>query len=291
MMKPATKFLIAALFIVLALPGTALALDLITITKEVSRVVDENTPAVMKEKVSDTTTVAEKVAGVTARLSSSSKQPNKEVFCSTLSETKEKLNGAVASKEEAVVRYVDGLGQNLEDERNSRDAKLEEARSEADQLRSEGYARLMDRADGDDEEDAVADYQKRVEEAIDDRRDAIDAAIIEFRKGVDALVAKRKTTMYSARDAFKTSVALTTKRLETDCANGIATATLLSDFKTSLASARTKLAIDKKAVESMQEEVKKLADTRKTSVAAAVKTFQAELALANAELKQAFEVE
>lgn len=219
------------------------------------------------------------------------KLPNTEAFCSALSDTKAKLETKVAEKEAVVTTYLDTLPEELENERNGRDAKLEEARSEADQLRSESYARLMGRADGDNEEDAVEDYQKRVEEAVDDRRDAIDAAIVEFRTGTDALIVKRKAAMQSARDAFKTSVAAALAKLETDCTNGVPTATILSDFKTSLESARAKLASDKKAALAMQGEMKKLVDTRKTSVAAASKTFQAELAAANAELKQAFEEE
>lgn len=217
------------------------------------------------------------------------KLPNTEAFCAALTDTKSKLEAKVAEKESAVTSYLDTLPEELENERNGRDAKLEEARSEADQLRGEGYARLIDRADGDNEEDAVEDYQKRVEEAVDDRREAIDAAIVEFRTGTDALIAKRKSAMQSARNAFKGSVTDALTKVETDCANGVPTATILSDFKASLESARTTLANDKKAAESMQGEMKKLVDARTKSVAAALKTFQAELAAANADLEKAFE--
>ncbi len=219
------------------------------------------------------------------------KLPNTDTFCSALAVTKSKLETRVTEKESAVNAYLDTLSDNLENERNGRDAKLEEARSEADQLRSEGYAQLMDRADGDNESDAVEDYQKRVEEAIDDRRDAIDAAVLEFRTETDTLIAKRKSAMQTARDNFKASVGAAVAKLETDCTNGVATATILSNFKESLMSARTKLASDKKAAESMQGEIRKLVETRKTRVALAVKTFQAELLAANTELQQAFEEE
>lgn len=251
-------------------------------------------PAVVSAAPLDlVTTFAQSVEPKVAELKSKYplKLPNTEAFCSVLADTKAKLETKVAEKEAAVTTYLDTLPEELENERNGRDAKLEEARSEADQLRSEGYARLMDRADGDNEEEAVEDYQKRVEEAVDDRRDRIDAAIVEFRTGTDALIVKRKSAMQSARDAFKTSVATALAKLETDCTNGVPTATILSSFKASLENAQAKLASDKKAALSMQGEMKKLADTRKASVEAAVKAFQAELALANAELKQAFEEE
>ena len=121
------------------------------------------------------------------------------------------------------------------------------------------------------------------------RAGEIDAAIFEFRTGTDALIVKRKSAMQLARDAFKTSVTTALTKVETDCANGVPTATILSSFKTSLESTRTTLANDKKAAESMRGDMKKMADTRKASVAAALKTFQAELLAANAELEKAFE--
>ncbi len=268
-MKPATSALILSVGL-FALPAFVLAapLDLVTTTVQS-----------LQPKVSE------------LKLKYPVKLPNTEAFCSALADTKSKLETKVAEKEAAVATYLDTLPEDLENERNGRDAKLEEARSEADQLRGEGYARLMDRADGDNEEDAVEDYQERVEEAVDDRREAIDAAIAEFRTGTDALIEKRRNAMQSSRDAFKASVAAALATLETDCTSGAPTATILSNFKGSLESARTKLANDKKAAESMQGEMKKLIETRKTSIAAAVKAFQAELALANAELKQAFEEE
>ena len=217
------------------------------------------------------------------------KLPNTEAFCSAFAETKSQIESRLAEKESAVAAYLDALPEDLENGRNERDAKLEEARSEADQLRGEWYTRLALRADGDNEEDAVEDYQERVEEAVDDRRAAIDAAILDFRTETDALVTKRKAAMQSARDTFRSSVAAAVARLETGCADGLSTATLLSNFKGDLAAARTKLANDKKAAEGLQEEMKKLVEVRKSRVATALKAFQAELALANAELKQAFE--
>lgn len=267
MMKPATSALLLSIgiFVVPAIVSAA-PLDLVTTFAQ---------------------SVQPKVAELTLKYPV--KLPNTEAFCSALADTKAKLETKVVEKEAAVTTYLDTLPEELENERNGRDAKLEEARSEADQLRSEGYAKLMDRADGDNEKDAVEDYQKRVEEAVDDRRDAIDRAIVEFRTGTDALIVKRKGAMQSARDTFKASFTAAVAKVETDCTNGVATATILSNFKASLENAQAKLASDKKAAESMQGEMKKLAETRKTSVAAAVKTFQAELAAANAELKQAFE--
>lgn len=216
------------------------------------------------------------------------KLPNTEAFCAAAAETKTKLETKLAEQDASVFTYLNTLPETLENGRNERDAKLEEARSEADQLRGEWYTRLALRADGDDEEDAVEDYQKRVEEAVDDRRESVDAAILEFRTGTDALIAKRKAAMSAARDTFKSSVAAAVADLETGCANGVPTATLLSGFKADLAAARAKLAGDKKAAEAQQGEMRKLAEARKSKVAEAVKAFQAELALANAELKQAF---
>lgn len=266
-MKPAIRpFFLSIVFF--ALPATVSAAPLDLVTTPVQSVVPKAVELTLKYPV---------------------KLPNTEAFCSAFADTKSKLETKVAEKETAVATYLDTLPEELENGRNERDAKLEEVRSEADQLRGEGYARLMDRADGDNEEDAVEDYQERVEEAVDDRREVINGAIIEFRSGTDALIAKRKSAMQSARDTFRTSVTAALAKFETDCTNGVATSIILSNFKTSLENARTKLASDRKAAESMRGEMEKLIAKRKASIATAVKSFQAELAAANAELRQAFE--
>ena len=266
MMKPVTSAAFVALvwFTIPALVS-AMPLDLVT-----RKLPNEN-----------------QVAALADKLPQAAKTPNTEAFCAALADTKSKLNAAVELKEGAVAEYLAALPEDLENGRNGRDAKLEEARSEADQLRSEWYARLKDRAEGDDEEDAVVRYQKRVEEAVDDRRDAIDAAIAEFRTSTDALVVGRTTGITSARDAFTAAVAAAAEKLETDCLNGVATVTVVKSFKTSLAAARTKLIADKQAAQSVQEAMQALSLARKKSIAAAVSAFQTELAAANAELRAA----
>jgi hypothetical protein len=264
-MRPNTNIFLLIL-LALFLPGTVTAAPLELVTRNLQDL--KVTPVV--------------------KLSYPVKLPNTEAFCAALGETKKQLSEGVAAKEKRVSEYIDGLAQQLEDERNGRDAKLEEARSEADQKRSEWYARLEDRAKGDDQKDAVVKYKQRVEEAVDDRRDAVDAAIAEFRKSVDELAVKRSTSMQTARDTFRASTEAAAKKLETDCANGVATDVVVKDFKASLKAGREKLAADKKAVATLESEIKILAEVRKKSIAAAVTTFQAELQAANEDLQASF---
>lgn len=264
-MRPATSFFFFA-FLALAVPGTvfALPLDLVKNLQDL------------------------KVSSQAVKLADSLKSANTEAFCSVLDETKKTLETAVGNKEEAVSEYVKGVGQNLDDERNARDAKLGEARSVADQERSEWYAALDNRAESDDQKAAVMKYRQRVEEAVDDRRAAVDSAIFAFRKAIDALVQKRSIAMESASEGFKASVETATEELEKECQVGIATASLVKDFKSALKAGRDKLAADKKAALALQTETKALADIRKKSIAAAVAAFQSEMIQANKDLETAF---
>ncbi|MFZ1626979.1 MAG: hypothetical protein WAT81_04210, partial [Candidatus Moraniibacteriota bacterium] len=211
-----------------------------------------------------------------------------EAFCSVLGATQAKLSEAVETREKSVSDYVATLPERLEDKRNGRDAKREEARSEADQVRSEWYARLEKQADGDDEEESVTKYQKTVEEAIDDRRDAVDGAIAAFRKDVDALAAKRSAGIQSTRDTFQTAVETAVEKLAADCGRGVKTEALIRNFKTALAAARNRLALDKKAATALETEVKASAEVRRKSISAAEDTFRSELKQANEKLQQDF---
>lgn len=216
------------------------------------------------------------------------KRSNTEAFCSKLAETRSILEAKVREREEAVITYLDTLTEELENERNGRDAKLEEARSEADQKRGEWYGRLAARADGKNEIAAVEEYQQRMEEAVDDRRDAIDMAVLKLRTGADTLITQRKRAIQSARETFTASVTTAFGRVETDCASGVATTPILSNLTARLGNARTKLTLDKQAAETLRKEMRKLADVHESSVAAAVKVFQTELAIAKVDLQQAF---
>lgn len=222
------------------------------------------------------------------QLKPSAKLPNAEAFCSAFPDTKAKLEAKVSAKEAAVTRYLDALPEVRENERNGRDAKIDEARSAADQRRSEWYARLADRADDKNEKGVVQKYQNQVEEAIENRRDAIDAAVLEFRTGADQLTMKRRVAMQEARDAFQTSVSVALGTLEINCQKGVRTEVIRSDFKASLERAKSNLTKDKKSIELMQGEMKKLESQHRASVAKALQTFGAEFTLANAALKQTF---
>jgi FAD/FMN-containing dehydrogenase len=245
-------------------------------------------PAVVSAVPVGLVTTTDQLQTADLKLKSSTLPPNMEAFCTAFTNAKARLKTEIVEKEAAVTTYLDTLPEDLGNERNGRDAKLEEARSEADQLRSEEYVRLLARADGDKEQAAVKDYQQQVEDAVEARRDAIDAAIVKFRTGVDGLIAKRKKTMQSARDAFAFAVNAALVKLETDCAQNVATVTIRSDFEASLQRARTKLTGDRQVTESMQGTLKSLADTQKVSVAVATEVFQIELTAAKGELKQAF---
>lgn len=264
-MRPNTNIFLLA-WLVLLLPGTVSAAPLELVTKNLPDL--KVTPVV--------------------KLSYPVKLPNTEAFCAALGETKNQLSEGVAAKEKRVSEYFDGLSQQLEDERNGRDAKLEAARSEADQARSLGYARLEDRVKGDNQKDAVVKYKQTVEEAVDDRRDAVDAAIAEFRKSVDELAVNRSTSMQTARDMFQASAEAAAKKLEVDCANGVATDVVVKDFKVSLKAGREKLATDKKAVATLESDIQRLSEIRKKSVAAAVTKFRAVLQAANEDVRASF---
>lgn len=265
MMKPVTSLLIFSL-LMLAFPSATFAMPLDLVTKNFQNI----------------------KATAVAKLPEALKSVDAAALCSAFDATKKKLSETAAAKEKNVTEYIEGLAGKEEDKRNSRDAKLEEARSEADQTRSLGYAKLMERAKNDDQKDAVKKYQNTIEESIDDRRDSVDAAIAEFRKGMDALVAKRQASMRTTRDAFTASVQAATKKLEADCAAGVTKEVLMDDFKAALKTGRDKLATDRKAAATLQAEIKALSEAKQKSIALAVTTFQAELKQAGDDLQAAF---
>ncbi|MEK9151151.1 MAG: hypothetical protein AAB547_00800 [Patescibacteria group bacterium] len=211
-----------------------------------------------------------------------------EAFCNRFTENAEKIASNLAERRGKFEDRRENRANTLETRRDGREAKLDGNRTEADERRSAMYARLEARATTDAQKAAVAEFKKTVEEAVDTRRDAVDAAIAEFRKGVDAAIAGRKDDMESAVSQFQSEVVAALGKAKSDCADGANPETVKTNFRNSLAAARTALQNDRKDADKVGEQVKKLAETRRIAVRKALDDFRSAVEAARVELKKAF---
>jgi hypothetical protein len=263
MMKRNTSTLFLSVMLVGLLPATVLAapLDLITTALEIKQPII-NLPVQLK-------------------------LPNTEAFCAGFSETKKKLSAAAAGEQDRLDGYLAAVDEETETRRNARDAKLGEARSVADQKRSDWYARLLDQAETDAEEEAAEEFQEDLEDAVERRRNAFDTATQNFRVSVDALRSERQAALEKARDAFQKAIAGAFENVDEDCARGQSTATLIRNFRESLTTARAEL---EKALPpgALKTKHRAFAATFSTAVKNANARFQEEKSAALAELEEAF---
>ena len=211
-----------------------------------------------------------------------------EAFCSRFTQQAERITDNLAEHRSKFEERKENRVNRLETHRDGREAKLDENRSGADERRNAMYARLEARATTDAEKAAVATFKKTVEDAVDVRRDAVDAAIADFRKGVDAAIAGRKDDMDSAVSKFKSAVEAALAKAKSDCEGGADPETVRTNFKNSLQAARKILIADRQAADKVGEQVKKLAETRRIAVKAALDAFKATVEVARAELKEVF---
>lgn len=216
------------------------------------------------------------------------KEQRQELFCSRFVENARKISGNLTERRSQLKERKDNRGNMVETRRNEREMKLQGNRSDADERRTAMYEKLSKRAKTDEQQAALAVFKKTVEEAVETRRDAVDLAISEFRRGVDQAVAGRKDDMETAGERFKTAVEANLDQAQKGCENGTDQATIRTDFKSGLQSARAALANDRKASDKVGEQVKALAEIRRGAVKKALDEFKATLASARAELKKAF---
>ena len=210
-------------------------------------------------------------------------------LCTTMVERNEKLSQRLGDAQKTIMSRKATRRNVFDENRDERDATLETNRNERDMKREEMYAKLLERA-GDDtkKQAAVAAFKAAVETAVANRKQAVDAAIEAFRTGVDAAIGSKKTTVDSSLATFKTAVDAAFATAKSGCESGTDPATVRETLQASLKAARASMGSERKDADTVGEQVRSLAEAKKTSFATALSEFKLAMEQARADLKAAF---
>ena len=210
------------------------------------------------------------------------------LFCNTVVESAGRIATTLSERKTKLEARREGRAGTIDENRDNRDGKLADTRSDADEHRNALYATLERNADSDAKKAAVAAFKKTVETAIDTRRDALDVAIKTFRTGVDTAIAGRKDDMESAANRFTTAVNAAVDQAKQSCAEGTAPESVRTTFRSALKAARQSLQEDQKTAEKLKAKIQVLADARKAAFTKAISDFKTTLEAAKADMKKAF---
>lgn len=209
-------------------------------------------------------------------------------ICNKLTTASTTIVGRMTTKEGKITKRQDTRLANLKTKRDERKTKLEEHRVYWDNIRTKKYAELMNKATTDEQKQAVTTFQNIVEAAVKTRREDIDAAITQFQKDVNNLVSARQTAVDQAVEKYKNSVQTALSQAQSDCAAGADPATVRTELKTSLETARTTLQTNRINIDKVSDGIETAITTRKAAVQAAWATFKTTLNEAKEKLKKSF---
>lgn len=211
---------------------------------------------------------------------------NKESICSKIEDWANKIDQNISDKEIRIQEKRTERNQIMDNRREERDAKLIEIRNKWEANRAEQYAKLLEKAQDNEQRQAVIEFKQDVEAAIAARKAAVDKAISDFRDSLDQVIAGRKTAIDAAKATYRNAYQVAVQKGVTDCAAGVDANQVRTTLRAALRAGREEYNEDRQAVEKM--DVKALVEIRQEAFEKALEDFKTAMQEAREELKAAF---
>jgi hypothetical protein len=215
------------------------------------------------------------------------RQENRQdAFCERFSERAAQAATAADTIQASIDKRQDGREARLNESRAKRNEALDDARSEADQRRSEMYQNLENAAVTDEQKAAVKRFKETVEAAIQTRRSTVDASIASFRSDVDGITSRRNAL--AAVSAFQSAVQTASASAKNACANGTDALTVRATFRSAIQAARQGLVSERNKTTEAGTQMDAAIAKRRAAIVSAVEAFRYQLDQARIELQAAF---
>ena len=210
-------------------------------------------------------------------------------FCERLSDFSSRVDQRIISRDAKLGEKRDEIAGRIEERRSERDGRLEEKRGKWDENRAEHFAKLEEKAQTDEQKQAVLVFVKAIEEAIKARRLAIDKAIEDFRRAVEEAKAARKTAVDGAVSNYKNAVKTAFEKAKTDCGQeGVDTETIRENLRIDLKTARENFIKERQEIEKLKTQMEGLIIAKREAIKKAIDEFKTALDQAKEDLKAAF---
>ena len=209
-------------------------------------------------------------------------------FCALISNLASKYDQRVANRETKLEEKRSEIENRIAERWTQRDAKLTEKRAKWDTNRDEHFAKLEEKAVTDEQKQALLVFKQAVTAAIAARRAAINEAIDDFRRGVEQAKIDRKSAADALRNTFRNSIRAAFEKAKTDCDVGVDPATIRTNFRAEVKTAKEKFESDRQELEKLQTSMETLINTRKEAIKKAIEDFKTVMETARTEFKAAF---
>ncbi len=209
-------------------------------------------------------------------------------YCARLSTLSSNIDQRIANRDSRLEAKRTEIANRIETRQGERDARILEKRAKWDANRAEHFAKLEERAQTDEQQQAVVAFKETINASIATRRAAIDEAIQDFREGVKEAIASHKLSVDTVVSTFRNSIQSAFGKATSDCENGVDPRTARENLRADLRAAREKLASDRQEIEKLKTPKETLIAARREAIKKAIEDFKSELESARADLKAVF---
>lgn len=209
-------------------------------------------------------------------------------ICARLSTIIERTGQRITERDSKLETKRAEISNKIETRRSERDSKLEMRREKWDTNRAEHFAKLEERAQTDEQKQAVLSFTEAVTAAIAERRAAISNAIQDFRDGVNEATASRKESVDELVRSYRDSIQSTFAKAESDCEGGVDPKTVREDLRTTQKAIRAEFISDKQEIEKIKVSMESLITAKREAIKTAIEDFKAEVEEARDRFKAAF---
>jgi len=209
-------------------------------------------------------------------------------FCGALSAFKDKTLAQVATVT-AAIESDKSKNQLLVQQRESdKDAAITTARTGESQTMASVFGNLEARATTATQKAAVKEFEKAVSDTTAIRQGKVDAAVSTYRAGLKSSLDLQDSQISAAVAAFQASLQKSLTDANSDCASGIASATLRVSLKSNLKAAKAALVADENKIDDASAKITDLLAARRKAIVSADQDFHGALNAARNSLKVAF---
>lgn len=215
---------------------------------------------------------------------------NKRVgYCERISSIQTGINKNTGNHGQKLAQKRQEINNRLNEKRTELEKKRDQRRDKWDVNREEHFTKLQERAQNDEQKQAVSNFVNKVQSAISVRRGLIEKAISDYHDALDDLKESREATIDSLTDNYEQGVRAIIEIAKNDCENGTDPQIVGKNLRTELKTIKNAFISSKKGLGNDREKIQEIIEIKKEAIQEAVNEFKTEVQSALAELKEALE--
>ena len=209
-------------------------------------------------------------------------------FCARISSVVSKIDQRIDHYTNRLTERRTQNQNRVEERRQERSNRFKEKREKWDTNRAEHFERLEERAQTNEQKQAMLEFKQTITQAISNRRATINVAIENFRNRVSDIKTSRKFSIDSLILDYKNDIKTALAQAETACQGGTEPGTVNKDLRDQLRQIKEDFVAERQSIERIKNETQLLIVIKKEAIKQAIDGFKLTMNQAVEDLKAEF---